>query len=109
MANAEATTPLWIAPRLGPSTFGPIAKALMGVAAELFTKPPAIESIDALGRGVGVIVYNRRLLEAKDRDKLEHTNSQGHTRTVLGLISSAERRVGVAESGVPQRSGFGKD
>jgi len=66
MANAEATTPLWFALRLGPSTFGvfdafadesgrqahlngPIAKALMGVAAELFAKPPAIESIDVLG------------------------------------------------------------
>jgi quinol monooxygenase YgiN len=66
MANAEATTPLWFALRLGPSTFGvfdaftdesgrqahlngPIAKALMGVAAELFAKPPAIESIEVLG------------------------------------------------------------
>jgi len=49
------------------------------------------------------------LLEAKDRDKLKHPNSQGHSRTVLGPIPSTERRVGVAESGVPQRSGFGKD
>ncbi|MGO9931741.1 MAG: putative quinol monooxygenase [Steroidobacteraceae bacterium] len=66
MANAEATTPLWFALRLGPSTFGvfdaftdesgrqahlngPIAKALMGVAAELFAKPPAIESMEVLG------------------------------------------------------------
>ena len=66
MANAEATTPLWFALRLGRLTFGildafidesgrqahlngPIAKALMGVAAELFAKPPTIESIDILG------------------------------------------------------------
>lgn len=69
MANAEATTPLWFALRLGPSTFGvfdafmdesgrrahlngPIAKALMGVAAELLAKPPTIEPIDILGAKV---------------------------------------------------------
>jgi quinol monooxygenase YgiN len=66
MANQEATTPLWFALRLGPSTFGvfdafadesgrqahlngPIAQALMAQAAELFSKPPAIEPIDVLG------------------------------------------------------------
>jgi|SRR5208283_1754280 len=66
MANAEATTPLWFALRLGPTTFGvfdafideggrkahlngPIAKALMAVAADLFAKPPAIEAIEVLG------------------------------------------------------------
>lgn len=66
MANAEAATPLWFALRLGPTTFGvfdafadesgrqahlngPIAKALMGVAAELFAKPPSIEPIEILG------------------------------------------------------------
>ena len=66
MANAEATTPLWFALRLGPTTFGvfdaftddngrqahlngPIAKALMGVAADLFAEPPTIESIEILG------------------------------------------------------------
>jgi quinol monooxygenase YgiN len=66
MANAEARTPLWIALRLGPTTFGifdafndenarqahlngPIAKALMGVAAELLAKPPVIEAIEVLG------------------------------------------------------------
>jgi len=66
MANSEATTPLWFALRLGPTTFGvfdafadesgrqahlngPIAKALMGVAAELFAKPPSIEAIEVLG------------------------------------------------------------
>lgn len=66
LANQEATTPLWFALRLGPSTFGvfdafadesgrqahlngPIAQALMAKAAELFSKPPAIEPIDILG------------------------------------------------------------
>jgi len=66
LANQEKTTPLWFALRLGPSTFGvfdsftdetgrqahlngPIAKALMGQAAELFSQPPTIELIDVLG------------------------------------------------------------
>jgi quinol monooxygenase YgiN len=66
MANQESTTPLWFALRLGPTTFGifdaftdesgrqahlngPIAKALMAKAPELFSKPPAIEQIDILG------------------------------------------------------------
>ena len=66
MANQEVTTPLWFALRLGPTTFGifdaftdesgrqahlngPIAKALMAKAPELFSKPPAIEPIDILG------------------------------------------------------------
>jgi quinol monooxygenase YgiN len=66
LANQEATTPLWFALRLGPSTFavfdafadeggrqahlnGPIAQALMAKAPELFAKPPVIESIDVLG------------------------------------------------------------
>ena len=66
MANQEATTPLWFALRLGPSTFGVfdafadesgrqahlnglIAQALMAKAPELFVKPPAIEQIDILG------------------------------------------------------------
>ncbi len=66
MANQEATTPIWFALRLGPSTFGifdaftnesgrqahlngPIAKALMAKAPELFAKPPAIEQIEVLG------------------------------------------------------------
>src|SRR5271165_7641493 len=69
MANAESTTPLWFALRLGPSTFGvfdaftdesgrqahlhgPIAKALMAQAPELFAKAPAIESIEVLGAKV---------------------------------------------------------
>jgi quinol monooxygenase YgiN len=66
MANQEVTTPVWFALRLGPSTFGifdafkdesgrqahlngPIAKALMAQAPELFAKPPAIDKVDVLG------------------------------------------------------------
>src|ERR1700681_2498343 len=66
LANQEATTPIWFALRLGPTTFGvfdaftdesgrqahlngPIAKALMAQAPELFSKPPAIEKIEVLG------------------------------------------------------------
>jgi quinol monooxygenase YgiN len=66
MANQEATTPVWFALRLGPTTFGifdafndesgreshlngPIAKALMAKASELLSKPPAIERVDVLG------------------------------------------------------------
>ena len=66
LANQEVTTPIWFALRLGPTTFGvfdaftdesgrqahlngPIAKALMAKAPELFSKPPAIEKIEVLG------------------------------------------------------------
>jgi quinol monooxygenase YgiN len=66
LANQEVTTPIWFALRLGPATFGvfdaftdesgrqahlngPIAKALMAQAPELFSKPPAIERIEVLG------------------------------------------------------------
>jgi quinol monooxygenase YgiN len=66
LANQEATTPVWFALQLGPSTFGvfdafadesgrqahlngPIAQALMARASELFARPPAIERIDVLG------------------------------------------------------------
>jgi quinol monooxygenase YgiN len=66
LANQEGTTPVWFALRLGPTTFGvfdafadesgrqahlngPIAKALMAKAPELFSKPPAIERIEVLG------------------------------------------------------------
>ena len=66
MANQEATTPLWFALRLGPSTFGvfdafhdesgrqahlngPIAKALMAQAPNLFAAPPSIEKTEILG------------------------------------------------------------
>src|ERR1700737_1616937 len=66
LANQEGTTPIWLALRLGATTFGvfdaftdesgrqahlngPIAKALMAQAPELFSKPPAIERIEVLG------------------------------------------------------------
>jgi len=66
MANQEATTRLWCSLRLGPSTFGvfdafadesgrqthlngPIAKALMAQAPELFAAPPSIERTEILG------------------------------------------------------------
>jgi quinol monooxygenase YgiN len=66
MANQEATTPIWFALKLAPSTFGvfdafhdeqgvqnhltgPIAKALFGPALELLAGPPSIERIDVLG------------------------------------------------------------
>ena len=66
LANQEATTPIWFALRLGPSTFaifdafrdeegrqnhlnGPIAKALMAQAPNLLASPPVIEPMDVLG------------------------------------------------------------
>ncbi|HET8888596.1 MAG TPA: antibiotic biosynthesis monooxygenase [Candidatus Angelobacter sp.] len=66
LANQEATTPLWFALRLGPSTFavfdafadesgrqahlnGPIAKALFAKAPELLSAPPSIEKHEVLG------------------------------------------------------------
>jgi quinol monooxygenase YgiN len=66
MANQEATTPLWFALRMGPTTFaifdafrdeagrqkhltGPIAKALMAQAANLLAAPPVIERLEVLG------------------------------------------------------------
>ena len=66
MARDEATTPIWFALRLSPSTFGvfdafhdeagrqrhlsgPIAQALMAKAPELFASPPSIEPIEVLG------------------------------------------------------------
>ena len=66
LANQETTTPLWFALRLGPSTFavfdafrdeagrqahlnGPIAKALMQKAPDLFATPPLIERLEVLG------------------------------------------------------------
>ena len=66
LANQEATTPLWFALRLGPSTFaifdafrdeagrqnhlnGPIAKALMAQAPNLLAAPPVIERMEVLG------------------------------------------------------------
>jgi len=66
MARDEATTPIWFALRLSPTTFGvfdafhdeagrqahlsgPIAKALMAKAPELFSQPPSIDAIEVLG------------------------------------------------------------
>ena len=66
LAHQEATTPLWFALRLGPTTFaifdafedeagrqthlnGPIAKALMDNASRLLATPPVIERVEVLG------------------------------------------------------------
>ena len=66
LANQEATTPVWFALRLGPTTFaifdsfadeagrqrhlnGPIAKALMAQAPNLLAAAPVIEPMDVLG------------------------------------------------------------
>lgn len=66
LANQEATTLLWFALRIGPTTFaifdtfadeagrqrhlnGPIAQALMAKAAELFAGAPVIEPLEVLG------------------------------------------------------------
>jgi quinol monooxygenase YgiN len=66
LANQETTTPIWFALRLSKTVFGvfdafeneagrqahlegPIAKALMSKADELFVRPPSIEKIDVLG------------------------------------------------------------
>ena len=66
MANEEATTPIWFALRLSGGTFGifdafaddagrlahlngPIARALMAQADDLFARPPQIEAIEVLG------------------------------------------------------------
>jgi len=65
MANQEPTTALWFGLQLGPSTFGvfdafhdesgrqahlngPIAKALMAKAPDLFAVPPSIERTEIL-------------------------------------------------------------
>ena len=69
LANQEATTPLWFALRLGPTTFaifdafenedgrqthlnGPIAKVLMDNASRLLATPPVIERVEVLGANV---------------------------------------------------------
>src|SRR3954468_15165538 len=66
LAQQEASTPLWFALRLGPSTFGvfdafageagrqahlngPIAKALLAQAPKLLAAPPTIERTEILG------------------------------------------------------------
>ena len=69
LANAEETTPLWLALRLGPTTFaifdafrdeagrqahlnGPIAEALMANAPELLAQPPDIKQLEVVGEKV---------------------------------------------------------
>jgi quinol monooxygenase YgiN len=69
LANQEATTPLWLALRFGPTSFaifdsfedeggrqthlsGPIAKALMAQAPTLLASAPVIERVDVLGAKV---------------------------------------------------------
>jgi quinol monooxygenase YgiN len=66
LARQEATTPIWFALRMGPSTFGVfdafddeagrqahlngrIAQALMAQAPNLLASPPSIEKIEVLG------------------------------------------------------------
>ena len=66
LANQEATTLMWFALRVGPTTFaifdafgdeaarqrhlnGPIAQALMAHAPTLLAAPPTIEPLDVLG------------------------------------------------------------
>ena len=66
LANQEATTLMWFALRLGPTTFaifdtfadeagrqrhlnGPIAQALMAKASVLLAAPPVIEPLEVLG------------------------------------------------------------
>jgi quinol monooxygenase YgiN len=66
LANQEATTPIWFALRLAPTTFGvfdafadetgrkahlagPIAAALMAKESELLAEPLQIEHVDVLG------------------------------------------------------------
>ena len=75
LANQEATTPLWFALRLGPSTFavfdafhdetgrqnhlnGPIAKALMANAPNILAVPPSIEKTEILGAKISQEVRN---------------------------------------------------
>jgi quinol monooxygenase YgiN len=66
MTNREATTPIWFALRLSPTTFGVfdafaseedrrahlagnMAKALMSRIDEMLAKPPSVEPVDILG------------------------------------------------------------
>jgi quinol monooxygenase YgiN len=66
LAREEATTPIWFALRLSPTTFGvfdafhdeagrqahlagPIAQALVANTPELFSRSPSIEPIEVLG------------------------------------------------------------
>jgi quinol monooxygenase YgiN len=75
MANQEATTPLWFALRLSPSTFGvfdafadesgrqahlngPIARALMAQASRLLAAPPSIEKTEVLGAKIAPVAHD---------------------------------------------------
>ena len=66
LTNQEATTPMWFALRLSPTTFGvfdafaseehrqahlagDMAKALMSRVEELLASPPSVEPVDILG------------------------------------------------------------
>ena len=66
LTNQEATTPIWVALKLSPTTFGVfdafateedrqahlagnMAKALMSRVEELLASPPSIEPVDILG------------------------------------------------------------
>jgi quinol monooxygenase YgiN len=66
LTNREATTPIWFALRLSPTTFGVfdafaseehrqahlagnMAQALMSRVDELLTSPPSVEPVDILG------------------------------------------------------------
>jgi quinol monooxygenase YgiN len=66
LTNSEATTPIWFALKLSPTTFGVfdafaseadrqahlggnMAKALMSRAEELLASPPSVEPVDILG------------------------------------------------------------
>src|SRR5262249_30409149 len=83
MADQEATTPLWFALRLGPSTFGvfdafpdesgrqahlngPIAKALMAKAPKLLAVPPAIEKTEILGGKLAAAALSDRQSQRAD-------------------------------------------
>jgi quinol monooxygenase YgiN len=83
MANQEATTPLWFALRLGPSTFGvfdafsnepgrqahlngPIAKALMARAPQLLSAPPAIDRTEILGGKIAAEAMSGRQTQRAD-------------------------------------------
>ena len=48
IVQGEPATTAWFALRLGPSTFGRVAAALMQKAGDLLAKPPAIEKVDVL-------------------------------------------------------------
>jgi quinol monooxygenase YgiN len=81
MVDQEDINPLWIAVRLGPTTFGifdafpnddgrqahlegPVAKALLDKAPELLAKPLSIEPFDVLGGKITQEVLDQARLKA---------------------------------------------